>query len=248
MPNIQQYAQMAELPPIVELYELDASAFGHGRLYFCNSVWTDTARVNDAGEPVQRVISKGIKVGGRSYQPFPIKMGDLEIGSDDAQKTASLTISIVHYSIRGLLVNAGWFRGAVVKRSSLLKECTDDGESPNSEAQFNKQIWIVDAHSISVKEAIATFTLVPSIGYDRQITGQQILSFCQFDSYRYWDGSKWVYPAHCCPYRGTKCFDKNNAACDNAQDDCKRDLTACKLRHGRNNIPFCGTTVSKRSG
>lgn len=238
MSNIEQYAQMGEVPPIVELYELDGSKFGHGKLYFCNSVWAD--------EDEARIITKPIKVGGRDYYPFPIKMGDLEMGSDNSQKTATLTISVVSYSIRGQLVNAGWFRGAIVRRSSILKECTDYGASPNAGAQFNKQYWIVDAHSISVKDAVATFTLVPSIGYERQVTGQQLISYCQFDSYRKWDSAKWVYPAHCCPYRGSKCFDKNNSSCSSAEDDCKRDLTACKLRYGRTNIPFCGTAISKR--
>ncbi len=240
MSNIQQYSQMVSVPPIVELYHLNASHLGHGDHYFCNSVWLE--------ENKEKVISKPIRVGGRNYQPFPIKMGDLEVGSDDTQKTATLTISIASYFIRGLLVNAGWFRGAVVYRSSILKECTDYGDSPNSEARFNKQRWIIDAHSISAKEAVVTFTLIPSIGYERQITGQQLISYCQFDAYRKWEGGKWVYPAYCCPYRGSKCFDKNNQSCNNRDDDCKRDLTACKLRHGRNNIPFCGTAVSRRSG
>lgn len=248
MSDLLKYAQQSELPPIVEIFEIDATNIGHGKFYFCDNIWVDKEVVDDDGESITRIISKPVRVGGTDYYPLPIKLGEIETGSDDAEKTAALSVSIVGYSMRGILAETNWFRGAYLKRYYIMREHTDYGDNPNASALFGKQLWFIDAHGFNAKEAVANFTLAHTIGYDRQITGQQIIGYCQFDNYRKWDGEKFIYPSDCCPYTGTKCFNKKNVATTNVNDACKRDQKACELRFGKNNIYMCGTSLSKRSG
>ncbi len=128
-PDIQQEInKLQNTSGYVELFKLDASAFGGPIYLFTNQQAADGGYVS---------------FGGIAYTPIPIYAQGFDVTSTGTQPKPTLTISNVNKTLLAAVVGMGDLVGAKVTRIRTYEKFLDDGATPNS-AAFTADKWLVE--------------------------------------------------------------------------------------------------------
>lgn len=218
--------QVLEQDTIVSLFEIDARDLGDGVLRF-------TTTSND-GAP--------LSFNGAEYQPLPIRAEGFSWNGTGALPRPTLTLVATDLVFLSLIISSDDLVGCSVRRIRTYRKYLDDGASPNPEAVFPIDHYVIERKA-SQKRNLLQFEL--SAEMDQQgllLPGRQVLRDSCTHSFRRWAGDKWVYEGATCPYAGAAMYTRGGVpTTDPTQAKCGRRLSDCKLHFGQSAVlPFYG--------
>jgi lambda family phage minor tail protein L len=218
--------QKLEQDVIVVMFELDARKFGDGILRF--------SPTSVDGQPVS--------FNGYQYTPFPIKAEGFSWNSGGAIPRPTLTLAAPDLSFLSLVINADDLIGCPVVRIRTYRKYLDDGASPNPEAMFPPDHYVIEKKTSQVRTQLQ-FEL--SAKMDQQgllIPARQVLRDACTHRFRYWANGQWNYEGVTCPYSGAQMFERNGQPTgDPTKGRCGKRLSDCKLHFGSAAVlPFYG--------
>lgn len=232
MPNAQSKLISAEShktspSPLIVLYELDLSKWGEGISRFTNQPKSDNTP---------------IYFNGNLYQTFPIEVTGFEASGQGSSARPTITVAS-HAAIISLIIACEDMIGATFTRIKTYECFLDDGDTPNAEAIFQKDIYRVERKTSHTKQTIA-FEVSSILDQEGAYLPrcQALKNYCYY-IYRYWDKrtGKFIYDEHDpCPYAGTEYFDRVGNATTKELDICGKDLHSCQVRFRNRVVPFGG--------
>lgn len=215
--TIASVIQTLEPSGVVELFEVDASAFNGG-------VYRFHAGTNGM---LQNVVWKGVE-----YVPFPIEVTGFEYTGNSQLPRPKVTVSNVSAIITFLVLNYDDLLGAkFIRRRTLVKYLDavnfPGGVNPDadSEAEFPDDVYFIDRKVNETKEQIE-FELAAAFDLAGiQLPRRQIIQ----------NVCVWKYRGTECGYAGTNYFDTNDNPVATANlDVCAKRLSSCQARFGEN--------------
>lgn len=192
-----------------------------------------------------RLCGQGtVQFGGQSYVGFPIQAEGFEFTGKGALPRPSVTIAS-DASIISLIQNPNQYIGMTFKRIRTYRKFLDDGASPDSNATFPIDEYVIDRKTNHTSTSIQ-FELCARIDQEgKRIPARQIVrDSCPYSYRRYNPAAtfKFDYPTvMACPYAGTEYFDAAGNQTTIDKDRCGKKLTDCQLRFGTDGgVPFGG--------
>jgi lambda family phage minor tail protein L len=228
MSNITEHAQQLTTEALVELFQLDCQAIGAGVYHFTS----DTA-----GGPTTQ--SK-LKFDGVTYEPLPIEADGFEWSGEGAMPTPTLRLSNVNLVLEGIVQANHGLIGCTLTRIRTFRHFLDDGDNPDPNAIFSKDIYRVERLSRRNK-VFMEFELAAVVDQEGTLLPRRLAvrDYCSH-TYRRYDGNSgsFDYSGVTCPYTGQegqsdgRYFDvQGNEVADPAKDQCSKLLgTGCQRR------------------
>lgn len=209
-PQNEQDSLVVDTP--IELWELDYSVLlGH-------SPNTDVVLLcSDQVREGQNVV-----FGGKTYTAVPVQGRGFDLSLDGAPPRPSVEIANGMGLVSSLIRSVGDLSGALVHRRRVFRRHLDDGEDPDSTAEWEPQVWRIERKVRD--DFFVEFELTAKIdGYGMRIPGRVVE----------WNICSWTYESEACgwvpgvgPY-----FKKSGVSTVNlSEDDCGLRLSDCKLR------------------
>jgi lambda family phage minor tail protein L len=128
--NVQQEInKLQQTSAYVELYTLDASAFGGGIFNFTNQLGAD-------GNPVV--------FGGTTYIPIPVIGQGFDITSSGTMPKPTITVSNVFKPLLASVISLGDLVGAKVLRIRTYEKFLDGQSSANPSAFIGPEKWVIE--------------------------------------------------------------------------------------------------------
>lgn len=202
---------------LVTLFELDTTDLGGEILRFTSSALTESAAF----------------FGGKRYAPIPVEASGFEITSTGTLPTPTLRVLNTPTFLQGV-ISLGDLIGATLTRIRTFRTFLDDGATPDSNAHYPLDIYVVDRKA-SQNKVFIEWELAASIDQEgKMIPGRQILRDYCSHLYRRWDvlSGTFDYTKASCPYAGGSSYDVNNNPVTSANDVCSKNLTGCRKRFG----------------
>ncbi len=218
--------QRLEQDAVVQMFELDARKFGDGILRF--------SPTSVDGGPV--VFNSYV------YQPLPIKAEGFAWSGSGALPRPTLTLAAKDLVFLSLVINSDDLVGCPVKRIRTYRKYLDDGATPNPEAVFPPDSYVIEKKKLQ-KRMYLQFelsTLMDQQG--RMIPNRQILRDSCTHRFRFWANGRWNYDGVTCPYSGAAMFKVNGeSTSDPTQAKCGKRISDCRRHFGEKAVlPFYG--------
>lgn len=220
--TITSEIQKLEPSAIIELFEMDATAFGGDLLRF--HAGTNSLRQNLVWQ-------------GNTYTAFPIKASGFDMSGNGQLPRPKLQVANVTGAITLLVLTYDDLLGAKITRKRTLAKYLDavnypGGTNPMADAmaEFADDVFFVDRKVTETRDLVE-FELAAAFDVAGvQLPRRQIIQ----------NVCVWRYRGGECGYTGTSYFDANDAAVGSAGlDVCGKRLASCKARFGQNNpLPF----------
>lgn len=214
--------QKLEPSASVELFELDATAFGGDLLRF--HAGTNGLRQNLVWQ-------------GNTYTAFPVRASGFDFSGNGQLPRPKLQVANVTGAITLLVLTYDDLLGAKITRKRTLAKYLDainypGGTNPMADAQaeFPDDVFFIDRKVTETRDLVE-FELAAAFDVAGvQLPRRQIIQ----------NVCVWRYRGSECGYTGTTYFDANDAAVGSAGlDVCGKRLASCKARFGANNpLPF----------
>lgn len=152
----------------------------------------------------------------------------------------TFSISNKHKILVASILALNNMRGAKFTRIRTFRKHLDDGEDPNPDMFFPKEVLRINRKSAQNKVYIE-FELANALDQEgAKIPGAQCLKNVCTHTYRVWnpDSGSFDYTKATCPYSGTPKFTRSNQpTTDPTLDECSRQLKGCTDRFGTNPLP-----------
>jgi lambda family phage minor tail protein L len=214
--------QKLEPSAIIELFEMDATAFGGDLLRF-------HAGTNG--------LTSNLVWQGNTYTAYPIKASGFDFTGNGQLPRPKLTVSNITGAITLLVLTYDDLLGAKITRKRTMAKYLDAVNFPgstnpdaDSAAEFPSDVFFIDRKSTETRDVVefelaAAFDVAGVLLPHRQI----IQNVCV-----------WRYKGTECGYSGTSYFNANDESVASAGlDVCGKRLTSCQLRFGQSNpLPF----------
>lgn len=209
----------------VDLFELDLRRFGEGVERF-------------APGPINR---EPIEFNGYKYYSVPVTAEGFKWDGQGTLPSPTLTLSMMSPTLSSLIREHDDLVGIPVRRIRTYRRYLDDGDSPNPEARFPNEEFVIERKT-SQNSVQVEFEL--SVKFDqrgKKIPGRQVIRDTCTHRYRKWNGSEFDYENATCPYDGDDYFDAaGNSVGSGSSDRCGKRLSDCEKRHGNKPLPFYG--------
>ena len=220
--TITSEIQKLEPSAIIELFVLDATAFGGDVLRF--HAGTNGLRQNLVWQ-------------GQTYTAFPVRASGFDMSGNGQLPRPKLQVANVTGAITLLVLTYDDLLGAKITRKRTLAKYLDavnypGGTNPSADAtaEFADDVFFIDRKVTETRD-IVEFELAAAFDVAGvQLPRRQIIQ----------NVCVWRYRGGECGYTGTNYFDANDAPVAGAgQDVCGKRLSSCKARFGANNpLPF----------
>lgn len=214
--------QKLEPSAIIEMFELDATAFGGDLLRF--HAGTNGLRQNLVWQ-------------GNTYTAFPVQASGFDMSGNGQLPRPKLQVANVTGAITLLVLTYDDLLGAKVTRKRTLAKYLDavnfpGGTNPTADAtaEFNDDVFFIDRKATETRDVVE-FELAAAFDVAGvQLPRRQIIQ----------NVCTWRYRGTECGYTGTSYFDANDQPVGSAGlDVCAKRLSSCKARFGANNpLPF----------
>lgn len=218
--------QRLEQDAIIVMFELDARKFGDGILRF--------SPTSVDGQPV--------RFNGYEYTPLPIKADGFSWLGSGTLPRPTLTMAAPDLAFLSLVVNADDLVGCPVTRIRTYRKYLDDGASPNPEAKFAPDHYVIERKALQ-KRMTLQFELSTKMDQQgKMIPARQVLRDSCTHRFRYWANDQWNYDGVTCPYTGETLYKRNGeTTTDPYEARCGKRLSDCKLHFGQDAVlPFYG--------
>lgn len=212
-----------DVDAVVELWELDRTAFGLGVMRFCN-------QENEKGESVV--------FAGETYLRYPIEGNGFKLSAEGSPDRPTVKVANIEGIVTAAIEPEDTVTGAIVNRKLVLAKYLDavnfaDGNPEADPMQVVKQTFVVERIT-ALSSLYASFELViPSDTTNTYLPNRMIIS----------DVCVWVYRGEGCHYSGRTYYDINDKKVNEAgKDVCSKSLKGCRLRFGSDphGLPFGG--------
>ncbi len=220
--TITSEIQKLEPSAIIELFVLDASAFGGDVLRF--HAGTNGLRQNLVWQ-------------GNTYTAFPVRASGFDMSGNGQLPRPKLQVANVTGAITLLVLTYDDLLGAKITRKRTLAKYLDaanfpGGTNPSADAtaEFPDDVFFIDRKVTETRD-IVEFELAAAFDVAGvQLPRRQIIQ----------NVCVWRYRGGECGYAGTAYFDANDQSVASAgQDVCGKRLSSCKARFGANSpLPF----------
>ena len=207
--------QKLEPSAIIELFELDGTAFGGDLLRF--HAGTNQLR--------QSIVWQG-----NTYTPFPLQATGFDYSGNGQLPRPKMVVSNVSGAITLLVLTYDDLLGAKVTRKRTLAKYLDAVNFPGATnpaadptAEFGDEIFFID-RKVTENRDIVEFELAAAfdVAGVRLPRRQIIQNICT-----------WKYRGDECGYTGTAYFDADDASVASiGLDVCGKRLSSCKVRFG----------------
>ena len=214
--------QKLEPSAIVEMFELDGTAFGGEVMRF----HAGTNKLN------QNVVWQG-----NSYTPFPLQASGFDYSGNGQLPRPKMTVSNVTGAITLLVLTYDDLLGAKVTRKRTLAKYLDavnfpGGVNPTADptAEFVDEIFFID-RKVTENRELVEFELAAAFDVAGvKLPRRQIIQ----------NVCTWKYRSGECGYTGTAYFNADDQTVANAGlDVCGKRLSSCKVRFGATEpLPF----------
>lgn len=229
--TIESDVQKSYPGDFIELFDLDASAFGGGVHRF--------VRDTDSGQPVLWQ--------GNLYMPLAFEADGFEMNGQGSLPRPKLRASHLNTTLMALVAEHDDLLGTVVTRWRTFTRYLDNGPDANPDIHFPPDVYVIDQKTGQDNVSIEWELAAAMDQEGRKLPGRQVLrDICSW-RYRQWTGSAFDYAEAACPYTGTDYFDDLGNACAASEDRCGKRLSDCKLRFGAGVLPFGGFPGVARS-
>lgn len=238
MTEFQEESQKLSTDPIVELFDLDATALGGGVYRFYSGAGSDTP----------------LLWRGEYYVPLPIEGSGWEFSGKGSLPTPTLRVSNVHLLMSSIIANIGDPLGADITRWVTYEKFLDApiGSEPDPD-KFRKELYQVE-RKVTQDEAMVEFELSAAIDQDgRKLPSRQVVrGFCNH-RYRVFTGPTVAEPTQIFSYEKATCpYAGDGVAADQGpyftqsglsatggaiEDVCGKKLSDCKLRFATQATP-----------
>ena len=211
---------------VVTMFQIDASKVGEGTLYFSPT----------------SIGGQSVRFGGQEYKPLPIEAKGFEWSGSGTLPRPTLTMVAKDLVFLSMVINSGDLVGCPVTRLRTYRKYLDDGATPNSQAMFQPDNYVIERKS-SQKRTMLQFEL--SVKMDQQglmLPARQVLRDSCTHRFRYWANGRWNYNGVTCPYAGAAMYEPNgNVTFDPTKAKCGKRLSDCKKHIGAYaTLPFYG--------
>lgn len=211
---------------LVVLFQLDASKFGAGILYFCPT----------------SVDGASVKFGGVEYTPLPIAAEGFSWGGSGSLPRPTLSLSAPDLSFLSLVMSSEDFVGCPVTRLRTYRRFLDDGKSPNPEAVYPPDHYVIERKT-SQKRSLLQFELSALMDQEgKMLPARQLLRDSCTHRFRQWLNGSWSYAGATCPYTAAAMYDRGGGVTtDPTLARCGKRLSDCKKHFGATAVlPFYG--------
>ncbi|WP_321829742.1 phage minor tail protein L [Thalassovita sp.] len=229
----------------IELYTVDATAFGGGQYHF-----TPAPVLADDGSRVAPTF------GGITYTVVPMESEGWDWSSGElpkplvrfhiAQEVGNLDSRVA--ALFALLEQFDDLVGAKAYRTITKRRFLDDGSDPDPSAHMGVEVYEI-VQKAAQQPTLLEMRLSSALDVEGvMLPAGQILSRCRF-RYRVPDGQG-GFSMRSCQYAGASMFDaQGNPVADPALDRCGKQLSDCRLRFGETEtLPFGGFPGAGRIG
>ena len=225
--NIASDTQRLTPGEIVILYQIDATDYGAQGVYY----FTQATLENSA-----------VQFDNNIYLPLDIEIEDFE-RSGQSLPRPKIRISNITKAMASSVINYEDILGATLTRIRTFRKYLDGEELANPNIYFPPELWVFEkktAHSkFHIEWELSAYLDFEGITIPKR---QCIRETCD-NSYRRWDttGDYFDYSKATCPYTGAGNFERDGTPTnDEADDDCGRKVSDCKLRFDATALPFRG--------
>lgn len=206
----------------IELFDLDASMFGQGILRFTAAGFDE----NQGGL---------VSFGENDYNPLPIASDGFEWNGRGVQPRPTLTLSNISAALRSLLFETDGLVGAEITRRITFDRFLVGHEEPDGDQVISNDIFYIERmesmNKMFVKLQLSTILDIENV----QFPGGQVIRNTCINTYRVWDGTKFIYSeGRACPYVEDLYYDVNDNLTNAAQDHCSKRIQGCQKRFGEN--------------
>lgn len=212
-------SQRLNLDALVELFTLDARAFGGGIMRF-----TPTS---NGGAPLLH--------NGNAYMPVPIKAEGFSWTSTGTLPRPTLTLAVQDISFLSLVISSKDLLGCPVVRLRTHRKYLDDGSHPDPTATYPADHFVINKKAEETRSKLV-FELTPKSDQEgRKIPALQVLRDSCMQVFRRWDveTSQWDYTNATCPYAGEAMYDINgNPTEDPLKATCGKRGSDCAAHFG----------------
>jgi lambda family phage minor tail protein L len=234
---INEESQKIQTSEIIELFDLDLTAFGDTTYYFI-------AGHSDTGS---------ISWNGNVYQPFDVQADGFEYDGKGGAPTPKIRFSVTNPIITVFIAAYKDLIGAKITRTKTYKKFLDGQPTANPFAHFPKDIYRIEQKT-SENRLQVEFKLSSILDQrGTQLPRRTITSFYCPWIYRRFNATSGEFVYHpadnACPYIDAASFDVDNNPTDNpALDKCSKTEDGCKARFGVDGVlPFGGFPGSSRT-
>lgn len=222
--TIESRVQKSAPGALIELFDLDASAFGGGVHRF--------VRDTDSGQPV---LWRG-----NYYMPAAILAEGFETNGQGRLPRPQILVCHLNTALMALVAQHDDAIGAVVTRWRTFTDYLDNGTDPDPNVYFPPDVYVIDQKTDADKEAIEWELAAAMDQEGKKLPGRQVLRDVCGWRYRAWTGSAFDYAEAICPYTGNDYFDELGNVCAASEDRCGKRLSDCQLRFGTGPLPYGG--------
>lgn len=218
--------QRLEQDAVVVMFELDARKFGDGILRF--------SPTSVDGLPV--------RFNSYEYTPLPIAADGFSWNSTGTMPRPTLTLAATDLAFLSLVLDSDDLVGCPVVRIRTYRKYLDDGASPNPEAMFPPDHFVIERKT-SQKRNLLQFELSAKMDQQgKMLPARQVLRDSCSHRFRYWSGGRWNYEGVTCPYAGDAMYTKGGEpTADPAKARCGKRISDCKRHFGETAVlPYYG--------
>jgi lambda family phage minor tail protein L len=161
MSAFEQELQMFSMSAYVELFDIDTTVIGGGTVY----------RFTPQSYSAANITWKG-----NTYTAFPIDVTGFEwSGTSNAPPTPTLTVSNVNKFLLAAVLSLGDLVGAKVTRWRTFQKFLDGQATPDPNAHFTPDIYLIDQKTTHNKEIIQWSLISPMDRQGLMLPKRQIL-------------------------------------------------------------------------
>lgn len=217
---------------IATMFRLDTTSIGGSVQYFCQAA----------------ANTSGFSFGGVYYTPVDVKFEGFETNGTGALPQPKMQLAATNGVFQAMVNTYGDLVGCSIHRVRTFKRFLDGEPDADPTAYYGPDLFRVERKS-SENPVFIEWELSAAIDQEgKMLPGRQVLRDTCLFRYRVWDpalaggAGAFDYSKAVCPYTGTNgSFTKTGVPTTNANDQCGRQLSQCKLRFGANNpLPFGG--------
>lgn len=226
MPSIEEFVYGAELGAEIELYEIDATAFGDGILRY-----TTTSR--DGVTPIE--------FDSNQYTPLPMKIEGIAWEGNNSFPVPTITIANLNSLATAMLNTYDDLIGMKLTRVRTFERYLDDGAEPDPDQRFPDEVYYFEQlkHQDDISVQLTLSSSIDQRGVmlpKRTVTRETCLRRYR----RYNSGSDnfdvdttpWA-----CPYAGSNYFDSADQSTTKSGDSCSQTPGGCRARFPNQDLP-----------
>jgi len=174
---------------------------------------------------------------GNLYEPHPVEIDEIDVSGAGSLPRPKIKVSNVKGDITTLIRNVGSIGGAILTRWQTFTDYLDGQPDANPNGYLPLDVFILD-RIVTLNKQVVEVECRSVLDFEReQLPAREMLQSACRHIYRVWNGAEFTYKNVSCPYTGTASFTAIGENTSQANDQCGKRLSDCKLRFPNSPLP-----------